>query len=83
MTASAVLLATGPQGPMLELLYVQVDHGPLMALSGHGVGFPVSEELHAVGRFGPGLEVRPVRNATGAARAAAALSTLLSMTVQV
>ena len=79
MIASAVLLATGL---MLELLSFQVDHGPLMALSGHGIGFPVSEELHAVDRFGPGFEAHPVRNATGTARAAAALSTLLSMTVQ-
>ena len=54
-----------------------------MALYGHSVVFPVSEVLHAVGCFGPGLEVHPFMNTPGTGRATAALSTLLSMTAHV
>jgi len=73
----------GPGEPEFGFPFVEGDQGSLMALSDHGVGLPVSEALPAVGRFGPGLNAHPVGNATGTARAAAALSILLSMTAQV
>ena len=54
-----------------------------MALSDHGAGLPVPEVSPSVGHFGPGLNVHPVGDAAGVARAAAALAVLLSMAAQV
>ena len=54
-----------------------------MALSDHGVGLPVPEASPSVGHFGPGLNVHPVGDAAGVARAAVALAVLLSMAAQV
>lgn len=73
----------GPGEPELGLSFVEGDQCPLMALSDHGVGLPVPEASPSVGHFGPGLNVHPVGDAAGVARAAVALAVLLSMAAQV